>query len=742
MSSLIINYAICIAISSGLSYFLYKILYSAFQCTNLNELVISSVVFANYNKNIDFAIFFVYLALFCIVFGILKKIIPVFEIKDFINDIKLPEHNGNKHILDLLQTLCTFMYFLLYPNNGNNYPILLFIIILLIIIANADIYFKIIFKNRKISPFAIAPLAIFLFGKSYNFGTVSVDDYHMGEKFATYWLYHFQHFQLFKDINLIHGYNDLFSGFVANKIFNEYTIYSFYLAETLIYNINLIITVILGYIIFSKNPILITGIFVNCFYYFNVYFLTGLLFLKKELIQNHFRWLQLYIICAFLMTAFWVHIGIFLFLALLPLAVYLFLKLFKQKQFSRIFYLILLSFAFSLLFKDFILNSFNYHLISNPLSYANGFPDLKLHQIWSDFIKLFALLAMPCFVVEGFKAYKNKNIQLTFIYIFAILIPLLGLTYELTRIDYIMFSRIRFISIAYITILLPFIFNVTKSIWLKYTKYIFGILLIILCFLNFTDKWDNTLKLPEKNIIPTIGNIKLEDSQQKRLENVKKIIDKYSGKDDYILDLTNRGLYYFYFERKIPCNMISYFNFTSKKEEQIALEQIKQNPPKIIILKSDNILHDEIKPALRINSIYKWILDNNYKILEDNDNIFLIKSEKSVKYNKKELKLLDEILSNNGLKNLPQSWGNSLKSLNLKDGKDLLFIELETNYPNKLEIGMKNSESKLFFSVDKKTTSVLIPLDNFVSWYLNPNEIGFSPNKDIKIKNIKYFKRQ
>ena len=153
-------------------------------------------------------------------------------------------------------------------------------------------------------------------------------------------------------------------------------------------------------------------------------------------------------------------------------------------------------------------------------------------------------------------------------------------------------------------------------------------------------------------------------------------------------------------------------------------------------------MHDEIKPALRINSIYKWILDNNYKILEDNDNIFLIKSEKSVKYNKKELKLLDEILSNNGLKNLPQSWGNSLKSLNLKDGKDLLFIELETNYPNKLEIGMKNSESKLFFSVDKKTTSVLIPLDNFVSWYLNPNEIGFSPNKDIKIKNIKYFKRQ
>ena len=58
MSSLIINYAICIAISSGLSYFLYKILYTAFQCTNLNELVISSVVFANYNKNIHYFLLF------------------------------------------------------------------------------------------------------------------------------------------------------------------------------------------------------------------------------------------------------------------------------------------------------------------------------------------------------------------------------------------------------------------------------------------------------------------------------------------------------------------------------------------------------------------------------------------------------------------------------------------------------------------------------------------------------------
>jgi len=741
MSSLIINYAICIAISSGLSYFLYKILYAVFQCTNLQELIISSVVFANYNKNIDYAIFFIYIALFFIIFGILKKVLPVFEIKDFIKELKLPEHNGNKHILDLLQTLCSCMYFLLYPNNGNNYPILLFIIVLLIIITNADIYFKIIFKNRKISPFAIAPLAVFLFGQSYNLGTISVDDYHMGEKFATYWLYHFKHFELFKDINLIHGYNDLFSGFVANKIFNEYTVYSFYLAETLIYNINIIITVILGYIIFSQSPILITGIFVNCFSYFNVYFLTGLLFLKKESIQNPFRWLQFYIISAFLMTAFWTHIGIFLFLALLPLAIYLFIKLIQQKQFSRIFYLILLTFAIGLLFKNFILNSFNYHSISNSLSYANGFPNLKIHQIWSDFIKLFALLSMPCFIIEGFKAYKNKNIQLTFIYVFAILMPLLGLTYELTRIDYIMFSRIRFISIAYITILLPFIFYTTKSVWLKYTKYVFSILLIVLCFSNFNDKWDNTIKLPDKDIIPTIGNTKLEKSQQTRLENVKKIIDKYSDKDDYILDLTNRGLYYFYFERKIPCNMVSYFNFTSKKEEEIALKQIKRNPPKIIIIKSDNILHDKIKPALRINSIYKWILDNNYKLLEDSNNVFLIKAKKPVKYSKREIKLLDEILSNNDLKNLPQSWGNSIKNFNLKNGKDLLYLELEINYPTEIEISMKNSDSKLSFNTNKQTNIVLIPLDNFPSWYLNPDEIGLSPNKDIKIKNIKYYSK-
>lgn len=727
MNSLVINYALCIALSCGLSCFIYKILYSICECTNLTELVVGSTIFENYNKNIDYLIYGFYIAIFFICFLILKKVLPNFEIKDKLKDFQFPVREGNPQILQVLQTLSTFMYFLLYPSkNLTEYPILLFIVLFLIVLANADIYFKIIFKDKKVSPLAIIPLLLLVFGHSYNFGNINIDDYHFGEKFGTYYLAHFQGFKLFQDINLIHGYNDIFSGFVANKVFGEYTVYSFLLAETLIYNLNLILSLFLGFLIFSKNPILITGILVNSFYYFNVYFLIALGFLKKEMLsQKPTFWLQWYIVAVFLMTAFWFQVGIFVAVALLPVALYKLYQLLKHKQMVKILYLVVTYLFFKMIFKEFISGAYNYHLISDTLSYANGFPVFKWSEVWSNFIKLFALLAVPCFVIEGIKAYKNKNLQLIFVYAFATLFAIGASVYALTRIDYIMFSRIRYISIAYITILLPFIFMITKSIWLKYTKYIFTILLVILIALNFNGKWDNS----------TQGrDFELNKIQKQNIEDMKNFVDKYSSKDDYILDLTNRGLNYFYLQRKAPCNMISYFNFTSEKEEDVALEQIKQHPPKIIILKSDNVTHDEIYPMIRINKIMKWILTNNYKLVQDKGLVYLVKTDKDVKhlYSQKDLQILDEILGNKDLKQLPQSWANNMENVDLKKvsknvymdtfkGK-MQLVKFEEPIIGGFEVKMEGSNSTLRFNT-KNAKAVLIPLEIYPSWYLNPGEI-------------------
>lgn len=727
MNSLIINYALCIVISCGLSCFIYKILYSFYECTNLSELVIGSTIFANYNKSIDYAIYGIYVAIFFLCFFVLKKVLPTFEIKDFVKDIKLPLREGNPQILQILQTLSTFMYFLLYPSrNLTEYPILLFIVLFLIVLANADIYFKIIFKDKKVSPLAIIPLLLLVFGHSYNFGTVNIDDYHFGEKFGTYYLTHFQGFKIFQDINLIHGYNDIFSGYVANKVFGEYTVYSFLLAETLIYNLNLILSLFLGFLIFSKTPIFITGILVNSFYYFNIYFLITLGFLKKEMLSKKpVFWLQWYIIAVFLMSAFWLPMGIFFAIGLFPPAIYMFYQLVKRKQMVKILYLVVTYLFFKMLLKDFIVGAYNYHLISDTLSYANGFPVFKGTEVWSNFIKLFALLATPCFVLEGFKAFKNKNLQLTFVYAFATLFAVVSSIYALTRIDYIMFSRIRYISIAYITILLPFIFMITKSIWLKYTKYVFTILLLVLIGLNFNGKWDNSAQGRD---------FEMNKVQKQNIEDMRNFVNKNSAKDDYILDLTNRGLNYFYLERKSPCNMISYFNFTSEKEEDITLEQIKKHPPRIIILKSNNIVHDEILPMLRINKIMKWVLTNNYKLVQDKGLVYFVKTDKDIKYSysKQDLQMLDEILGNKDLRQLPQSWANNIENINLKKISENIYedtfkgklqlVEFRSPITKDFEVKMKGSISTLKFSTNNANT-ILIPLEIYPSWYLNPDKI-------------------
>lgn len=725
MNSLIINYALCIAISCGLSCFIYKILYSVCECTNLTELVVGSTIFANYNKNIDYLIYGIYIAIFFICFLILKKVLPTFEIKDKIKDFQLPVREGNVQILQVLQTLSTFMYFLLYPSkNLGEYPILLFIILFLIVLANADIYFKIIFKDKKVSPLAIIPLLLLVFGHSYNFGTVNIDDYHFGEKFGTYYLTHFQGFKLFQDINLVHGLNDVFSGYVANKVFGEYTVYTFLLAETLIYNLNLILSLFLGFIIFSKNPILITGVLVNSFYYFNVYFLIVLGFLKKEFLDTKpTYWLQWYIIACFVLTAFWFQAGIFFAIGLLPVALHKFFQLYDRNQMIKILYVVVTCLFFKVIFKDFISDAYNYHLISDTLSYANGFPNFEWSEVWSNFIKLFALLAVPCFTIEGIKAHKKKDLQLTFTYSFAVLFAVVASVYALTRIDYIMFSRIRYISIAYITILLPFIFMITKSTWLKYTKYVFTVLLIVLIVINFNGKWDNSVQG---------RNFEMISSQKQNVEKMREFVNKNSEKDDYILDLTNRGLNYFYLQRKSSCNMISYFNFTSEKEEDVALKQIKQNSPKIIILKSNNIVHDEIYPMIRINKIMKWILTNNYKLVQENSIVYLVKSDKPVKYSQKDLQILDEILGNKDLKQLPQSWANNFDNVKLKKISEDIYedsfkgkmklIKFGSPTTNEFEVKMHDSNSTLKFNT-QNANSVLIPLEIYPSWYLKPDKV-------------------
>ena len=436
-------------------------------------------------------------------------------------------------------------------------------------------------------------------------------------------------------------------------------------------------------------------------------------------------WLQWYIVAVFLMTAFWFQVGIFVAVALLPVALYKLYQLLKHKQMVKILYLVVTYLFFKMIFKEFISGAYNYHLISDTLSYANGFPVFKWSEVWSNFIKLFALLAVPCFAIEGIKAYKNKNLQLIFVYSFATLFAVVASVYALTRIDYIMFSRIRYISIAYITILLPFIFMITKSIWLKYTKYIFTILLVVLIALNFNGKWDNS----------TQGrDFELNKIQKQNIEDMKNFVDKYSSKDDYILDLTNRGLNYFYLQRKAPCNMISYFNFTSEKEEDVALEQIKQHPPKIIILKSDNVTHDEIYPMIRINKITKWILTNNYKLLQDKDLVYLVKTDKNIEhsYSQKDLQILDEILGNKDLKQLPQSWANNIENVGLKKisenvyedtfkGK-MQFVKFGSPITDNFEIKMKGSTSTLKFNTNN-ATAVLIPLEIYPSWYLKPSKI-------------------
>lgn len=791
----LVDYIITTAITLPLVLFIYNFLYKYCNYSNLKDLYVSETIFNDHNKYLDLGIFFIYFALFI---GIL------FAVKHFRKEIKKENVNAEQetninektdnifiHTLKRFQHIALLGFLLLHPIDGSFYPLALLLSVTLIIIGLLDI------KRRKcetFSPFAITAICFIFYYLIHPYASpiaVISPDHHLGEKFATYYMHEKFGLEYYKDIMLVHGFFDVIPSWFGDVFFKEITIYSSYLGMHLLDYLIFISTLTMALYLFNNSILFVVPLLLIKVNFVQLYIVTFILLIVGNLTKKPLLWIITYIIINFLFIQNWTTIGSFCFIATIPFAVNMIVKLLKGsnnklRDISIILLVLLSIFYFS---HDLILGYLKeaqYYVKGNLPAFGNSFPS-KIQYLLLHFpiliMKLFALLLVPCLFIELCKEFFNKNINKINIYLlsFFVLLPTVSISYTLGRIDGEYLTRIFQISLAYIALVIPYLIYY-KNVYVKKFYTASKILLIVICctvFLKITFGGYHYINDYVFENTSNIGKHEFDYPTREKIRKINNVVNKYVKDNEIFFDLSNCGMNYMYTGKNIPVMYVSYYNSISTEQAKNSLKKLMQNPPKLIMLGTINpekkiVLHyfDNVKHSLRINPIYRWLLlSDKYELVIENDCVFLLLTNKQVKYNYQELTLLDTIFSMNNLMFLPEAWGNSIKTLPIEkqemkfstneygnilkikfekpiEGKSIQLIQIEpdkdVNETLAYKISINNIENGLYF-FSKRNGKLLIPFDSLPSFMLNEEikEIVIISEKPIKTKRkITFYKRK
>lgn len=767
-----------------LSVFSFYVFFPNTGYNGLTDFFTGDSIYADYNKYFDISFVFLYTITFFLsgfVYSKLKDIV-------FNNTgcIKLSK------IVYALQYLMLAGYLLLYPTDGKFYPYLIVFIIALIAAGIVDIRKKQSLAGNdntvKLSVFAISAFVLICFGRIYCFQPFTIDAHHDAEHLTAFYMHTKYNMQYYKDIMLVHGYRDIAESIIGINLFSGESLYNYLLGKTFYYNLLLLIFTPLVYRVFKGSPAILipfASLYKNdeLTLLFGIYVLVFLLMLKNKIFKNNALFLSLYVIFAFLFTQYWTTMGLLWSIAVLPSVLYVFANTIKNKDYKNllypagIFFVLLLTnikeIYYFLIQADFYAkaNLYGFGTVMPPLNPKN--PSL--------YFKLAPILAIPSGIILVAKEVFNKetkNIKYILMLIFTLTTVLFSLNYTMGRIDADSFTRLVVISVNLLFIILPYaIYKKNKeSLILKYS----AIIIIFLFSAVFAHKLvdiQGIKKIPGTQIIEKLNfskhNIKT-GSTKDTITDISRFIANNTNKDDTIWDLTNQGILYYLLDKKIPVPYTSYYNIVSPAQSKYALSLLKKHPPTVIYMDDVIVKLDRLYPSLRINPIYRYLLlEGEYKLITDegNNKALLVKSNEQVKFNYKELSLLDKFLSSPYLYYLPDSWGKSVRKLPLKEIQqeyilqgirmqdadvinihfskavkgtdiDLVYIETPVYEETNWAMYVNDSDSILYFN--SKAGKMLIPFDNYPSWLLNKKitDITIKTNAHINTQPvIRFYKR-
>ncbi len=769
-----------------ISVFLFYIVLPNKGYSNLKDYFVGETIYSNYNKFYDIYFVFFYIILFFIILWFYKKF------KTCVFEQKIIQNKLTTKIAYPLQYLSLLGYFIIYPFDGHLYKGLMVIVVLLICAGIYDIQ-----RLKKLSAqdglihfsvFSITAVMLICLGRFYSAQNFYIDTHHDAEHFSAYYMHTVHKMSYYKEVMLVHGGRDLAESWLAEHFFGGNNLYTYLLGKALFFNIIVIFFSFLSLFVFDKNPIAViplvslyrndepTGLL-------GIYLLVYFALLKDRIFNKTSIFLSLYIICSFLFFQFWTTFGILWAISILPVVIYKLVITFKEKDFKQLIFpgFVLLG-GVCVFAKDlfYFAKQAPFYTAGNLYGFGTPMPDLNIRN-GNIYFKLASILAVPSFMLLMVKEFckKDKNIKYLFALISSTLLILLSLNYSIGRIDGNQFTRVLIISINTLFVIIPYlIYKNKRQSNAETTKYlIFAAILTLL----MTSATKISYALSFKRIPPfTEKTLQIKDMLDSKntandsMHQTLRFLNKYLTKEDTFLDLTNNGILYYVFNKKLPVPYTSFYNIVSDKQAEFALKILHPKfPDKILITRADFPL-DNIYPSLRINPIYRHLLlDGKYRLVVDDSglNALLIKTPDTNKFSQNELKILDDCLAKGNLGYLPDAWGNKAKfsTQEIKfnymlekivipqgtifnihfvtpvKGKDIDLISFDIPQKGKSSWVMQinNSPSMLFF--ETKTGAMLIPFDNYPSWLLNEKitDIAIKTNSNIKdIPVIKLLKRK
>ena len=164
--------------------------------------------------------------------------------------------------------------------------------------------------------------------------------------------------------------------------------------------------------------------------------------------------------------------------------------------------------------------------------------------------------------------------------------------------------------------------------------------------------------------------------QLARLNRIKRVLQAVLNPGETYLDLTNHGADYFYLGYPPPIQAGAVYNLPHQNQQRRAIARLDAAPPPIALLEANNILHDGGTLALRAHLLYRYVVAHYVPVkidgliygvhpdrLERLQPLLTVPASQVGKVPAVQLALLDQAFLTRDLKNLPQSWGQSIDVL-------------------------------------------------------------------------------
>jgi len=129
--------------------------------------------------------------------------------------------------------------------------------------------------------------------------------------------------------------------------------------------------------------------------------------------------------------------------------------------------------------------------------------------------------------------------------------------------------------------------------------------------------------------MPNLGRrIAIEPGHRERLQKIKRVLDGVLQPGETYLDLTSRNAQYFYFGLPVPIEVGAVYNLCAVPQQLRAVDQLKADPPPVVLALADNIWLDGGRISMRAYHLYRYAALHYQPLLID-EMIFLMRPDRA-----------------------------------------------------------------------------------------------------------------